>query len=282
MGDHSIKIVLFSVMLLMLGTGLGIDLKQLVEFARRIRIVVFGLLANFLFVPLISYICIAWLPVSADIKIGIMLMAAAPIAPMAPAPFVQMAHGDIVYSLGLMVLAAILSILFTPLILSYSIPASVGGVSLDPIQIVKTLLAAQLVPIAIGMAVRRLRPNCAEKLVKVLPRIGQIGLVVGVALLLTQQASQMLLIGLFPCVVMIVLIVLSLMVGDWTLIGEDQTKRRSLAVSTAIRNVPLAILIAGQNFPGTVVAPTVLAFSVLMMALSLMYGRITTRREISQ
>jgi hypothetical protein len=29
----------------MLGTGLGIDLKQLVEFAGQIRIVVFGLLA---------------------------------------------------------------------------------------------------------------------------------------------------------------------------------------------------------------------------------------------
>ncbi|MBW2642993.1 MAG: bile acid:sodium symporter, partial [Deltaproteobacteria bacterium] len=121
------------------------------------RIVVLGVLANFLIVPLLIYLCIVWLPLSADIKIGIMLMAAAPIAPMAPTPFVEKARGDVVYSVGLMVIVAILSIVLTPLILSISIPKSVGGVAIDPIQIVKTLLMVQLIPICVGMVVWKQR-----------------------------------------------------------------------------------------------------------------------------
>lgn len=279
MGEYIIKVVMFSVMLLMLGAGLTIEIKQIVELGKRIRLVVVGVLANFLVVPLIFYLCIAWLPISADIKIGMMLMASAPIAPMAPVPFVEKAKGDVVYSVGLMLLVAVLSIVLTPLILSLSIPKSVGGVSLDPIQIVKTLLMVQLIPIGIGMAVRRTRPKWAEAMTKVIPRIGQIGLLVGVGLLFAQQASQMLSIGLFPFVVMPILVVLSLLVGDWMLIGEASDKRRSLAVSTAIRNVPLAFLIAGENFPDTVVAPVVLVFSAFMMGLSLVYGKLMAPKE---
>jgi predicted Na+-dependent transporter len=280
MGEYIIKVVMFSVMLLMLGAGLTIEIKQIVELGKRIRLVVVGVLANFLVVPLIFYLCIAWLPISADIKIGMMLMASAPIAPMAPVPFVEKAKGDVVYSVGLMLLVAVLSIVLTPLILSLSIPKSVGGVSLDPIQIVKTLLMVQLIPIGIGMAVRRTRPKWAEAMTKVIPRIGQIGLLVGVGLLFAQQASQMLSIGLFPFVVMPILVVLSLLVGDWMLIGEASDKRRSLAVSTAIRNVPLAFLIAGENFPDTVVAPVVLVFSAFMMGLSLVYGKLMAPKEV--
>lgn len=279
MGEYIIKIVMFSVMLLMLGAGLTIEIKQIVDLAKRIRLVVVGVLANFLVVPLIFYLCIAWLPISADIKIGMMLMASAPIAPMAPVPFVEKAKGDVVYSVGLMLLVAVLSIVLTPLILSLSIPKSVGGVTLDPIQIVKTLLMVQLIPIGIGMAVRRTRPKWAEAMNKVIPRIGQIGLLVGVGLLFAQQASQILSIGLFPYVVMPILVVLSLLVGDWMLIGEASDKRRSLAVSTAIRNVPLAFLIAGDNFPDTVVAPVVLVFSAFMMGLSIVYGKLMAPKE---
>jgi BASS family bile acid:Na+ symporter len=267
-----------SVMLLMLGAGLNIEFRQVIDLAKRFRLVVLGVLANFLVVPLLIYLCIAWLPFSPDIKIGIMLMAAAPIAPMAPSPFVEKAKGDVVYSVGLMVLVAILSIVLTPLILSISIPKSVGGVALDPIQIVKTLLMVQLIPICVGMVVRRTSPTWAQKLLKVVPRIGQIGLIVGVGLLFVQQGSKMLSIGFLAYVIMVFLVIVSLLVGDWILIGESTDKRRALAISTAIRNVPLAFLIATANFPDTIIGPVALVFSAFTMILSIVYGKLAVRQ----
>ena len=279
MDAHIIKIIMMSVMFLMLGAGLNIEFRQVIELFKRFRLVVLGVLANFLIVPLLTYLCIAWLPFSADIKIGIMLMAAAPIAPMAPAPFVEKARGDVVYSVGLMVLIAILSIVLTPLILSISIPKSVGGVSLDPIQIVKTLLMVQLIPICVGMVVRHISPTWAQKLLKYIPRIGQIGLIIGVGSLFIKQAAQMLSMGFLVYFIMLFLTIISLLVGDLILVGESGKKRRALAVSTAIRNIPLAFLIAGENFPDTVVAPVALVFSAFTMLLSIAYGKLMAAKD---
>jgi BASS family bile acid:Na+ symporter len=271
--------IMGSVILLMLGAGLNIEIRQVIDMFKRFKLVALGVLANFLFFPLLTVLCLTFVPLSPDIKIGIMLMAAAPIAPMAPAPFVEKAKGDVVYSVGLMVIVATLSIVLTPLILSLAIPKSVGGVELDPIQIVKTLLMVQLIPITVGMIVRKASLKWADILVKFVPKIGQLGLLIGVGLLLAKQASQIATIGPLVYLIMVLLTVVSLLVGDWILIGESAEKRRALAVSTAIRNVPLAFLIANGSFPDTIVAPVVLIFSVINMFLSVVYGRLRGRQK---
>ena len=78
MADIVIKVVMGSVILLMLGVGLTVSFRQVLDVAKRLRLVGLGMLANFAIVPALTYLCIAWLPMSSDIKIGIMLMAAAP------------------------------------------------------------------------------------------------------------------------------------------------------------------------------------------------------------
>ena len=279
MGAYIIKIIMVSVMFLMLGAGLNIEFRQVFQLVKRLRIVVLGVIANFLIVPLLIYLCIKWLPFSPDIKIGIILMAAAPIAPMAPTPFVEKAKGDVVYSVGLMVIVAILSIVLTPLILSISIPKSLGGVALDPIQIVKTLLMVQLIPICLGMVIRHTNRTWADKHLNFIPRIGQIGLIVGVGLLFVQQGSQMLRMGFLVYLIMLFLVIVSLLVGDWILVGESGERRRALAISTAIRNIPLAFLIATENFPDTVIGPVTLVFSAFTMVISVVYGKMMADRK---
>ena len=61
--------------------------------------------------------------------------------------------------------------------------------------------------------------------------------------------------------------------------GESGELRRSLAISTAIRNIPLAFVVANANFPGTVVAPVTLIFSTFTMVLSVLYGKRMLSRE---
>lgn len=281
MAEIIINVIMGSVILLMLGAGLNIEIKQIVDLAKRIRLVVIGVLANFLVFPLVTILCLTLVPLSPDIKIGIMLMAAAPIAPMAPVPFVEKAKGDVIYSVGLMVIVAVFSIVFTPLILSLSIPESVGGVTLNPLSIVKTLLMVQLIPISIGMIIRRTKPKWADRLIKFVPRIGQIGLLIGVGLLLAKQASQIISIDILAYPIMILLAIIALFVGDRMLIKEAADKRRALAISTAIRNVPLAFLIATESFPDSVVGPVTLVFSVFTMVLSIVYGKIISHPEPS-
>ena len=55
--------------------------------------------------------------------------------------------------------------------------------------------------------------------------------------------------------------------------------RRALGVSTAIRNVPLAFLIAGNNFPDSAVTPVVLIYSIYTMIISILYGKMMNRKS---
>lgn len=278
---YMMKVVMVSVIFLMLGVGLRTAFGQVIAVARQVRLIGIGVLANFIVVPVLIYLSLVWLPLSPDVKIGIMLMAAAPIAPMAP-PFVGMARGNVAYAVGLMTIVALLSVPLTPLILDFALPKSTEGVALDPMQIIKTLLIAQLIPISVGMTIRQLNPKWAERLLKFVPKIGQFGLIAGVGLLLAKDTTQILSLGLLPHLIMTLMVIGSLFIGDRMLIGETGDNRRSLAVSTAIRNVPLAFLIAGENFPDTVVAPVTLLFGVFTMVFSVAYGKLKDRQVSSK
>lgn len=124
-----------SVILIMWGVGLSISFREVIAVAKQYKPLIIGILANFVIFPVLVYMAMTCLPLSSLVKVGIMLMVAAPIAPMAPL-FVNMAKGNVPYSIGLMVIVTLLSVIFTPLILTISFPESIGGVLLDPFEII--------------------------------------------------------------------------------------------------------------------------------------------------
>jgi BASS family bile acid:Na+ symporter len=270
--------VMTSVILLMLAVGLRTEFGQVVAVAKNARLMSRGLIVNFIVMPVLLFVSVRWLPIHIDVKIGVMLMAAAPVAPMAP-PFVGMSKGDVPYSVGLMTIVALLSVILTPLILMLALPATEAGLELNPWEIIKMLLVVQLIPIGIGMAIHKASPSWTKRLLKFVPSLGQIGLLVGVGFVLVLRAEQIISIGFLGFLVNLALVVVCLLVGDLGNVGESSDKRRSLAVSTAIRNIPLAFLIANSNYPGTAVAGVTLVFATFSMILSVVYGKLLLQRE---
>jgi BASS family bile acid:Na+ symporter len=274
-------LVMGSVMLLMMGVGLRITLGQLLDVLKQYRPVLRGVSANFIIAPVLTYLALVWLPIPSDVKIGIMLMAAAPIAPMVPAPFVDMAKGDLPYSVGLMTIVALLSVVLTPLIMILALPSSEAGIVLDPIQIIQMLLTVQLIPIAIGLAVSSASRSWTERLLRFVPKLGQIGLLVGVGAILVVQAKQILSISPIAYLAMAVIVIVWLFVGDWVAIRDEPPRRRALGIATVIRNIPLAFLIANASFPGSAVAPVTLVVSVFTMIVAVVYGRRMVRTDVA-
>lgn len=201
--------VMTSVIFLMLAVGLRTPFSQVRQVVRNRSLLMRGLAANFVVAPLLMYVSMYWLPVAAEVKMGIMLMAAAPIAPMAPLPFVGIAKGDLAYSAGLMVVAAVLSVALTPLIIALSFPSSAeGGVAVDPMQIVQTLFTVQLLPMGVGMMLQHYSPTWNKRLLSFVPMLGQVGLLVGIVLLLASQAREIMAIGTLGFLINIALVIL--------------------------------------------------------------------------
>ncbi len=271
-------LLMVSVIFLMLGVGLRTPFRQVIDVAKQFPLVLRGVLANFLVVPLLFYLAVEFLPFRPDVVIGLLIMAAVPIAPMAP-PFVGMAKGDVPYAVGLMTIVALLCVPLTPLILALCLPKSEAGLELDILQIIQTLLTAQLIPIGLGMAINHFSEKWTEKLLLVVPKIGQVGLIISVVLLVAAQAKLIIGLGVLPNLAVVLSIIACVVIGDLMMIGESAGRRRSLGISTAIRNVALGLLIVNSNYPGTPAVAIVLVTGVLSMVVALGYGKLMVRLE---
>ena len=266
-------LLMVSVMFLMLGVGMRTAFGEVIDVAKQFRLVMRGVLANFLVVPLLFYLALEFLPFRPDVVIGLLIMAAVPIAPMAP-PFVGMAKGDVPYAVGLMTIVALLCVPLTPLILTLCLPKSEAGLEIDTLQIIQTLLTAQLIPIGLGMTINHLSRPWTEMLLRFVPKLGQVGLALSVLLLIAAQAKQIVGLGVWPNLAVLLSLILCVIIGDVMMIGETAGRRRALGISTAIRNVALGLLIVNSNYPGTPAVAIVLVSGILSMVVGFAYGKL--------
>ena len=81
--------------------------------ARQYQLVLRGLVANFVIVPCVLTFVLQGVPLETDMVIGLLVLAAVPVAPLAP-PFVGLGRGDVAYAVGLMLIVAFLGLPLTP------------------------------------------------------------------------------------------------------------------------------------------------------------------------
>lgn len=269
-------LLMISIMFLMLGVGLRTAFGEVVSVVKQFRLLLRGVLANFLVVPVLFYLALQYLPFRPDVVIGLLIMAAVPVAPMVP-PFVEKAKGDVLYAVGLMTVAALLCVPLTPAILLLCLPKSEAGLELSVIAIIQTLMTAQLIPIGFGMAIKHFSRKWTERLLLFVPRIGQVGLLISIIMIIAVQGKLIIDLGVLPNLAVVLGIIVSLLIGHWMMFGETGQRQRSLAISTAIRNVGLGLLIVNNNYPGTPAVAVVLVFGILSMVVAPIYGKLMTR-----
>ena len=279
MADIINFLLLISVMCLLLGVGLLTPFDRVLAIAKQYQLVLRGLVANFVIVPCVFTLALRGMPFSPDVVIGLLVLAAVPVAPLAP-PFVGMGRGDVPYAVGLMLIVAFLGLPLTPLILALSLPPSEAGLEIDSLRILQTLFTAQLIPLSVGMSIQHVRPMWAEKLLQFVPKLGRIGVVLTLTLITATQAQQIVSLGILPYVTALLSILVCLFIGDVMMRGEAAETRRSLAISTAIRNVALALLIVGTNFPGSPAVTIVFVFGLLSLIVSFIYVKLMIGSDV--
>lgn len=267
------SLLLISIMCLLLGVGLSVPFGKVRAVASRYPLVLRGLIANFIVVPCVLALALQGGSLGPDIAIGLLVLDAVPVAPLAP-PFVGMGQGDVAYAVGLMIIVAFFGLPLTPLILTLSLPPSETGLRIDTLKILQALFSAQLAPLGVGMAILHMRTRLAGKLLRFVPKLGRIGVLLTLILITTTEARQILSLGVLALVAALIFTLGCLLIGHVMMRGETAEVRRSLAISTAIRNAALGLLIVGTNFPGTSAVTTVLVVGLLSMVVSFGYGRL--------
>ncbi len=264
------SLTLAGLIAVMLSMGLKVKFADIVTSASNVRLVVMGLLANYVLMPAVTIGLLYLFDPHPMVSVGFLILAACPGAPVGP-PFVAVAKGDVPFAIGQMVVLAGLSAVLSPLLLSVLLgrflPAS--HLDIDYFGIVRSLLVGQMLPLAIGLGVQQRAPTLAERLAKPLGLLANILLLAIVTLLLVREHETLELIRLRGWFGMLLLLSASLVIG-WICGGPDRATRKSLALTTGVRNAAVGLVIVSNNFADTPAVSAVVAYSLVSIFGTLM------------
>ncbi|HGG03996.1 MAG TPA: bile acid:sodium symporter family protein [Aliiroseovarius sp.] len=255
----------------MLSLGLGLTMPQIVDPLRDMRRVVLALLANFVLVPFLTWLILKGIPLDTGTKIGLVLLATAAGAPFLP-KLAQIAKGDVAFSVGLMLLLMVASIIYLPLVL----PLMLEGVEVDAAGIARSLALMMLLPLIVGLVVRAHAEDLAKAVSPFLLKLSNLALVLLTALLVLLNLRNILsMIGLDGLA--IIAFLLASIGAGMALGGRSAPVRNVMGLGTGQRNISAALVVAGQNFDDPKVLVTLVVTAIvgllILMPLASWLGR---------
>jgi bile acid:Na+ symporter, BASS family len=253
-----------TVFTVMFSVGLGIAAGDLRLAWQRPGLMLRGLFAVLVAVPALAVIVTRILELPRMAQIGVVLMAISPGAPVALRRSLG-AGGHRAFAPALQISIALLVVASMPLSIALLNDVYAGKASIAPWSVAKQVLVAQLLPLTLGMAVRRFRRPLAERFEGKLAAAGNLMLLALVAVILVNVWHVTLDEGVrvWPAIVLTTLGAIA--IGHW-LGGPEPATRTAVAISSALRNPGLALLVAAFNRAPPAITGTVLAY-VLVTAL---------------
>jgi BASS family bile acid:Na+ symporter len=226
----------------MFAMGLSHTLGEIMRPLRNVRHVLLALLASFVVVPGAAYLLGRALG-DPDHRIGILLLGS-----VAGAPFVikltEIARGDLVLSVGLLVLLIVGSVIFLPLALPLLLP----GIEVSAGAIAKSLSLQMLLPLALGLFAQARYQGGSREVLPDVQRIANLSLVLLLAILLTTNVGRV--VGMFGTGSIAATVALAFIgIGaGWLLGGRDPSRRVTVSLATGQRNFAAAFVVASTSF----------------------------------
>jgi len=266
-----------TVFVVMFDLGLGIALGEFRWVWRHPGLVLRGLLAVLIVVPLIALSVIQVMDLSRAAEVGILLMAVAPGAPVALRRSLG-AGGHHSFAPALRILVALLAVVSMPLWIGALDLLYAGHASVGVEHVARQVFVAQLLPMGLGMLVRHLWPGPAAWLRSRVTPLSTALLVGLIVLVLIDIWTAVVGAGPRLALAIAVITLLSLGVGH-ALGGPDLATRTAVAVCSAARNPGLALLVATLNNATPRIIATVLTYLVVSAVTTVAYVTCVRRRQ---
>lgn len=263
-----LKLLLLSgVVLLVIAIGLRVQLRQPLLVVRQPHLALRAVLAMYVALPLFVWVVVELLPLRPGVGAALLALAVSPVLPPWAKKGRALGGGDD-YVIGVQLLSCAVSLLVVPLMIGLG--ARWFGVEtvLAPWAVEKVLLLTVAAPLAVGLALARLRPAAAPRLAKLAEKAGSLLLLPGVVALLALQGRSILAaVGQGTIALILVVVAVGLLAGH-ALGGPDPGNRWALASATVSRHPAVALVLASGAMPDH--QPTVLGTVLLYLIASLL------------
>jgi BASS family bile acid:Na+ symporter len=257
----------------MLAMGLGLLIGQIVEPLRNIWLVVLGLVANFILMPLGAFVLAWMLSLDEQFGIGLLVLGCAAGAPFLP-KLAELAKGNLPFAVGMMVLLMVVTVAYLPIVL----PLLLQGVTVNPMQIAQSLVLLMLLPLGVALFVRARSEAMAAHVKPWLDWLSNISLILLIGLITVANIDKVMQVfGTRGILAGLLFIAFGFCVG-WLLGGPRDEIRRVLALGTAQRNIAAALVVATQSFSDPKVVVMVIVVAIVGLVTIMPFARALAKR----
>ena len=242
------KVIPISIFLIMMGMGLSLvtnDFKRVVKYPKAVAI---GLTNQLLFLPLVGFALATFMSLEPEYAVGVMLLVLCPGGTTSNL-FTYLAKGDVALSVTMTAIASVITVFTIPIVLSFSLVYFMGAGSEFQLPVAKTmisLIALTILPVSIGMLIKRYAASFADKAQVMVSRFGVIFLSFLVIFLGYVQRDILVeaLVATGP--VSLILNVSTMALGYYTSkwFGLNPEQRRSITMEVGLQNSTLSMFMA--------------------------------------
>lgn len=249
--DRVFKIsIMFMFFFVMLGMGLTLTAGEFIMVFKKPKGIFSGIFLQWVLMPLLALgmaTALGFYHSFPFIYAGLVLICACP-GGVTSNLMTYYAKGDLALSVSLTSISTVLALFFTPLILTLFC-ANIPDINVPAGLIIQTIIGLVLVPLAVGMLIRRKWPVFARKAVPFFSALGVFALlmVIGVGIITnaekfadTERYSFL----FYVMVLFLSILGMLLAAGVAKLIKIDNVQSRAISIEVGLRNSTLAVTIA--------------------------------------
>ena len=234
--------------LIMMGMGLTLvtnDFKRVLKYPKAVGI---GLTNQLILLPIIGFALANIMPLRPEYAVGVMLLVLCPGGTTSNL-FTYLAKGDVALSVTMTAIASVITVFTIPIVLSFSLIYFMGSGSAFELPVLKTVLTLVLltiVPISIGMLIKRYAPAVADRSQVYVSRFGVLFLTFLVLFLGYVQRDIIVDAFIATGPVSIILNLLTMALGYYSSkwFGLNLAQRTSITLEVGLQNSTLSIFMA--------------------------------------
>ena len=246
--DFLISVVLpLGLAFIMFSLGVGLTVADFVRVGQRPVAFAVGALNQVILLPIVVYVIILLFGLTAEIAVGFMILAACP-GGVTSNIISRLAKGDVALSVSLTAVISLTSMITVPLIMSFAVNRFMGADApeIDITATAITMFALTVVPIALGLTLRRLFPTA---IIAAEPTISRIAVALFAIIVLAALAGNW---GLFmenlptigPAVITMLVVLTTIGFIVPRLLGRTRMEAKTISIETGVQNGTLGIAIA--------------------------------------
>ena len=260
---------------IMFALGLGLTGADFLRVVKQPRDFFVGTFSQIILLPIIAFILVKLWPISPELAIGVMIIAAAP-GGVTSNILTSFAKGDVALSISLTAIISLLSVITVPFIILTSLTLIENSgldlnISLTNMAISMFLIVT--VPVIIGMIFRKFASNVAITFEPIAKKISAVLFVIVLlgAILAEKDnvVSYFAQAGLITLVLNVVMMIVAYYIAQLLASGTQQKK--CITIECGLQNGTLAIFVATSIFGGGIYVIPAATYSLIMFATSLIF-----------